>query len=83
MHQLGKAMSRAHDAGIVHRDPQTDNIFLVHDDDCFLVKVLDFGIAKALDTGNTGSMRFSTQTGAFRGHAALRQSRAGARPRRG
>jgi len=59
MHQLGKAMSRAHAAGIVHRDLKPDNIFLVDDEDCFIVKVLDFGIAKALHTGDPGTLAFA------------------------
>jgi serine/threonine protein kinase len=67
MHQLGKAMSRAHEAGIVHRDLKPDNIFLVDDDDCFIVKVLDFGIAKALHGGESGPPGFRTETGAFVG----------------
>jgi serine/threonine protein kinase len=67
MHQLGKAMSRAHALGIVHRDLKPDNIFLVDDDDCFIVKVLDFGIAKALHPGDPATLGFRTETGAFMG----------------
>jgi eukaryotic-like serine/threonine-protein kinase len=41
-----RALSKAHAAGILHRDLKPDNIFLVEVDDEWLAKVLDFGIAK-------------------------------------
>lgn len=41
-----RAVTRAHEAGIVHRDLKPDNIFLHLNDDEFVAKVLDFGIAK-------------------------------------
>ena len=46
MTQVGRALSRAEEAGIVHRDLKPANIFLVHNDEEELAKVLDFGIAK-------------------------------------
>ena len=48
--QIGKALRRAHAAGIVHRDLKPGNVFLSSDDDEEIVKILDFGIAKAADT---------------------------------
>jgi serine/threonine-protein kinase len=60
--QACKALGRAHQLGIVHRDIKPDNIFLCNmgDDETF-VKVLDFGIAKlgpdnALGATTTGAM---------------------------
>jgi serine/threonine-protein kinase len=42
--QVGRALSKAHAAGLVHRDLKPENVFLVRDDDRELAKVLDFGI---------------------------------------
>jgi hypothetical protein len=62
--QVSRALTKAHAAGIVHRDLKPDNIFLVHDDDREIAKVLDFGIAKS----QTGSIDGSnTKTGAMLG----------------
>ncbi|WP_437731792.1 protein kinase domain-containing protein [Sorangium sp. So ce1335] len=46
--QAGKAIRRAHDAGLVHRDLKPANLFLVRaeEEQEELVKVLDFGIVK-------------------------------------
>ncbi len=44
--QLARALSKAHAAGIVHRDIKPDNIFLVEHDGEPFIKVLDFGVAK-------------------------------------
>jgi serine/threonine protein kinase len=44
--QLSRALGRAHEIGVVHRDIKPDNIFLVPGDDGPFCKILDFGIAK-------------------------------------
>src|ERR1700690_2316116 len=62
--QVCRALTKAHSHGIVHRDLKPDNIFLVRDDDREIVKVLDFGIAKATGAGAPGT---STRTGAMLG----------------
>ena len=47
--QLCRALQVAHDSGVVHRDLKPANVFLcVDEDDAPLVKLLDFGVAKAL-----------------------------------
>ena len=54
--EVCRALTRAHQAGVVHRDLKPDNIFIVKDDERDIVKILDFGVAKsaaALDGGNT------------------------------
>jgi serine/threonine-protein kinase len=66
--QCCRALARAHSLGIVHRDIKPENIFLAHsvDDDGYVVKVLDFGIAK-VTTALTDDGRSSTRTGTLLG----------------
>ncbi len=47
---VARAVDKAHSAGIVHRDLKPDNVFLVHNADEQIAKVLDFGIAKVAVT---------------------------------
>jgi serine/threonine protein kinase len=44
---LGKALTRAHKAGVIHRDLKPGNVFCLADGDTIDVKVLDFGVAKS------------------------------------
>ncbi len=47
--QLCKALAAAHAEGVVHRDIKPANVFLAKDEDGLtFVKLLDFGVAKAL-----------------------------------
>jgi len=43
--QVARALSRAHDLDVIHRDIKPDNIFLLADRPTDHVKVLDFGLA--------------------------------------
>ncbi len=61
-----QALSMAHGQRIVHRDLKPDNLFLVRDPrGSFVVKVLDFGIAKVMDAA--GGMGQKTRTGVLLG----------------
>ena len=73
--QICEALEYAHERGIVHRDLKPANVKVTQDD---AVKVLDFGLAKAIE-GDASSMdmansptisRMATQAGVLLGTAA-------------
>jgi len=73
--QASKALAKAHAASIVHRDLKPDNIFLATNVDGesgelgYVVKLVDFGIAKMLDvdTAGNGGLKGPTQEGSVIG----------------
>ena len=46
-HQAALGLQHAYEAGLVHRDIKPGNLMLTHEDGRAIVKVLDFGLAKA------------------------------------
>lgn len=60
-----RAMQSAHELGIVHRDLKPNNIVLLDEPSPDFVKVVDFGLARALSV--EGSGQHLTQTGALVG----------------
>jgi eukaryotic-like serine/threonine-protein kinase len=61
--QAAEGLAEAHSRGIVHRDLKPGNLFLTRGvDGRPLVKVLDFGISKTLDTGVGGEGLALTKT---------------------
>jgi serine/threonine-protein kinase len=73
--QAAKALSKAHAANIVHRDLKPDNIFLAtnaegadQEELGYVVKLVDFGIAKMLDVDpEKGGLKGPTQEGSVIG----------------
>lgn len=52
--QSADALQAAHDLGILHRDLKPDNLMLTRrPDGTYLVKLVDFGIARTMDAGVT------------------------------
>jgi len=64
--QACEGLAAAHALGVVHRDVKPSNLFLEGTGDSVVVKVTDFGLAKALDEA-PGSPGALTGTGRFMG----------------
>ncbi len=67
--QIAEAIEHAHAFSVIHRDIKPSNILLSQEGDHFIVKVVDFGIAKAMPDKQTESAQL-TQTGEIFGSPA-------------
>jgi serine/threonine protein kinase len=64
--QVSRGLTRAHESGIVHRDLKPANIFITRNEDEEVIKLFDFGIAKAA-TELSSVLTNQTRTGSIFG----------------
>ncbi len=65
--QIAEGLEAAHLAGVIHRDIKPDNIMVLGHRGAEDIKLMDFGIARMMDSGNTANL---TRTGVIMGTPA-------------
>jgi serine/threonine protein kinase len=61
------AVQHAHQKGIIHRDIKPSNVLVTEVDGHPIAKVIDFGIAKAMDQGEAEGSTLLTEVGQWVG----------------
>lgn len=64
--QIASALAYAHKAGLIHRDLKPENVFVLNDGQVLRAKVLDFGLCRENNGGESGGQTL-TETGALLG----------------
>ena len=65
--QIAEGLEAAHFAGVIHRDIKPDNIMVLGHRGAEEIKLMDFGIARMMDSGGTANL---TRTGVIMGTPA-------------
>lgn len=63
--QMCDGLEHAHERGVIHRDIKPTNIMIVRSGDTITAKLVDFGIAKVLETDEKGAQQLTREGDVF------------------